>query len=437
MSLKKNTAWNLLGMGLPLIGAAAFIPYCLRQLGDEAFGVLTLIWALIGYFSLFDFGAGRALTYELAKLRSNQEWLSVASVLRAGLFLTGITGLIGAIIMLIAAPSLAQRWLNISPALQTDVLLAFQIAALGVIPTSVTSGVRGALEGMERFAASNLNKIILGFCMFCLPALSIALHGNHLWLIALYLVLARLIVTVFGIWQLRAFFRTNLLMSKELAQEPPITRPMLSYMRGLISYGFWVTVSGIISPLMVYGDRFFVSAVVGADQLSSYAIPQEGLMRLLIVPIALCGALLPMFTALTDIDTLWQSYQKHFKRMALIMAALCGLLAISAYPFFSWWISPAFADKALPITLILALGTFFNAIALVPQTLLHSKGHTKITAQFHLVEALLYIAVLYFLSREFGLIGAAFAWVIRVVVDLGLLHMASQGFYKKMKATNA
>jgi O-antigen/teichoic acid export membrane protein len=35
----------------------------------EAFGVLTLIWALIGYFSLFDMGVGRALTYELSKLR--------------------------------------------------------------------------------------------------------------------------------------------------------------------------------------------------------------------------------------------------------------------------------------------------------------------------------------------------------------------------------
>jgi len=65
VSLKKNTLWNLLGSGLPLIAAAACIRYCLQQLGKEAFGVLTLIWALIGYFSLFDFGAGRALTFEL------------------------------------------------------------------------------------------------------------------------------------------------------------------------------------------------------------------------------------------------------------------------------------------------------------------------------------------------------------------------------------
>jgi O-antigen/teichoic acid export membrane protein len=69
MSLRHNTLWNLAGSGLPLIAAAALISFMLQRLGNEAFGVLTLIWAIIGYFSLFDMGVGRALTYELSKLR--------------------------------------------------------------------------------------------------------------------------------------------------------------------------------------------------------------------------------------------------------------------------------------------------------------------------------------------------------------------------------
>ena len=68
MSLRHNTIWNLAGSGVPLIAAVAFIPFTLNRLGNEAFGVLTLIWALIGYFSLFDMGVGRALTYERSKL---------------------------------------------------------------------------------------------------------------------------------------------------------------------------------------------------------------------------------------------------------------------------------------------------------------------------------------------------------------------------------
>jgi GT2 family glycosyltransferase len=35
-------------------------------------------------------------------------------------------------------------------------------------------------------------------------------------------------------------------------------------MKLLLNYGVWVTVTGIVGHLMVYGDRFFVSAAVGA-----------------------------------------------------------------------------------------------------------------------------------------------------------------------------
>ena len=37
---------------------------------------------------------------------------------------------------------------------------------------------RGALEGFERFAASNLSKMIVGFSMFVLPAIAIKIHGS-------------------------------------------------------------------------------------------------------------------------------------------------------------------------------------------------------------------------------------------------------------------
>jgi hypothetical protein len=57
MSLKRNIVWNLAGTGLPLLVGALTIPYLPRTTGVEAFGVLTLVWALIGYFSLFDFSA--------------------------------------------------------------------------------------------------------------------------------------------------------------------------------------------------------------------------------------------------------------------------------------------------------------------------------------------------------------------------------------------
>ncbi len=408
MSLRRNTLWNLAGSGLPLLAAACFIPFTLQQLGNEAFGVLTLIWALIGYFSLFDMGVGRALTFELSKLRATNNTLDIAQALRTGLLITFCAGLLGASIMVFLAPMLARSWLKISPALQQDAMLSFLIAAIGVMFSTVTSGLRGALEGLDRFAASNLNRMIFGVCTFLLPALSIYFHGNQLWIITLYIVMARLIAVIANIVQLRNY----LIFTK--------TGPLRPHLKPLLNYGF-------ISPLMVYGDRFLVGAVVGMAVLPLYAIPQEGLQRLLIIPGAICGALLPKLTALNPAERVSQ-YRYHYKRVAALMLAICLTAAILAYPLLTWWLSAEFATQALPIVLILSVGIWLNSIALVPYTLLHANGNPKLTALFHLLELVLYILVLWWLATHFGLIGAALAWVFRVLLDLILLHFAAHKF---------
>ncbi len=120
MTLRRNTLWNLLGSSLPLLAAALFIPYCFNQLGGEAFGVLTLIWALIGYFSLFDLGVGRALTYEIGRRQLSKSSDDIPAVVRSGLVLTLLAGMVGALVMYCLAPYLAGSWLKITPSLGPD-----------------------------------------------------------------------------------------------------------------------------------------------------------------------------------------------------------------------------------------------------------------------------------------------------------------------------
>jgi O-antigen/teichoic acid export membrane protein len=158
MSLKRNILWNIAGASTPLLVAVFSIPYLLRTLGAEGFGVLTLVWALIGYFSLFDFGIGKALTYELSR-RSSSEMRELAPYVQAGIALTCATGVLGAALIAVLAKPLSSNWLNISSNWKRDAFIAFLIAAVGIIPTTITSGLRGALEGINRFPASNINRI--------------------------------------------------------------------------------------------------------------------------------------------------------------------------------------------------------------------------------------------------------------------------------------
>ena len=249
-----------------------------------------------------------------------------------------------------------------------------------------------------------------------MPAWSVYFHGPQLVTVALYLVLGRCLVVLVMVGQLR---------SSVFAGGVGFAR---RHLKALWSYGAWVTVTGIVGPLMVYGDRFFVSAAVGADQLPFYAIPQDILLRLLLIPMALTGALLPQLAAMGVNETA-KAYGQTYRRVGAGMLAICLAAGALAYPALKIWISQDFARSALPVVLVLCAGVWVNALASVPYTLLHAKGNPRLTALFHVAELFLYLLALWILSTHFGLLGAALAWLARVALDWVLLHIAARRLY--------
>lgn len=401
-----------------MLAAAICIPFILRQIGNSSFGVLTLVWALIGYFSLFDIGIGRALTYQIGAQLATGNRDALSGTVRAGVLLAAITGICGAGAMYFVSTTLVKNWLGIDIALQTDAILAFKITASGILFTTISSALRGALEGYGRFDSSNINKLASGIFTFILPAFSIYIHGNSISKIAIYLVVGRLLTTFGMIIQLKSCLR----YTKSALRGPDFKR--------LLSYGIWVTVSGIVGPLMVYGDRFFVSATLGSSQLPFYAIPQEGLQRLLIIPAALCSALLPALSGLT-IKEASIIYRINFDRVLKYSLVVCVFAALAAYPALYILFGVAFARAAILISIILTFGIFLNSIALVPYTFIHSQGMPRLTAIMHIFELAVYIVLIWYLTRKFGLVGAALAWVARVAIDLLLLSITVKFIQKK------
>src|SRR2546422_5253255 len=65
--LARNTLLNLLGQGIPLVVAVLTIPVIVGRLGPIRFGILSLAWMVVGSFSIFDLGLGRAATKGVAE----------------------------------------------------------------------------------------------------------------------------------------------------------------------------------------------------------------------------------------------------------------------------------------------------------------------------------------------------------------------------------
>lgn len=410
MSLRRNTLWNLAGTGFPLVLGAITIPYLIKEVGVEAFGILTIVWALIGYFSLFDFGLGRALTQQVAAARSTGSDDALPSLVKTGLWFTAVTGLLGGIILGVMSERLALDWLNVSIPLQPSTTNALLIAAIGIPLTTVTTGLRGILEGYEDFQIVNLLRMCLGAANFGLPALSVMFLGKSLvWMVA-SLIAARVLMLVAHAWEVH----------KKLPAEWTLGAVSKEKIRQLLSFGAWMTVSNIISPLMVTADRFVISGVLGASAVAYYTVPFEALIRVLVLPAALTTALFPRIVTVMKVNPLEARilYRKCLAIVAGVLLPVCILIAVGSKWGLQLWLGENFADKSWEIVSVMALGLLLNGVAHVPFAAIQASGDSRTTAYLHLVELLFYIPLLFYCMKTFGILGAAIAWTIRVGVDL-------------------
>lgn len=419
MSLARNSVFNLLGQGVPFLAAVVAIPPLIRGLGTDRFGVLTLAWMVTGYFSLFDFGLGRALTHVVAE-RFGAGRESVAPPLIWGvLALMGALGLVATLVVSLIASWLVHSVLKIPSHLQVETLHAFYLLAAAIPIVVVTAGLVGILSAFQRFAVVNAIRAPLGIYTFVAP-LAVLPFSHSLGWVTAALVVGRSLACAVYFWACRGIMPP---LPRDLAQQYEAIRPLLRF-------GAWMTVTNVVSPLMQYLDRFVVGGMLSMAAVAYYATPYEAVTKLLIVPGAILGVLFPAFAASyrQDHGRMVRLYARGTKYVALILFPAMLLVTAFAPEALRLWLGKDFAQHSAPVLQVLAIGVFVNGIAQVFATLVQGVGRPDLSAKLHLLELPIYLLVLWLAIRHFGILGAAIAWTGRVALDGLLLFLLASRF---------
>jgi O-antigen/teichoic acid export membrane protein len=415
--LAKNTVWNLLGNGAPMIVAVFCIPILIRGLGKDRFGVLTLAWALIGYASLFDLGLGRALTQLVARKLGAGEEREIPSLAWTSLLLMLLLGFVGAASLLLISPWLSGRGLNVPAALQGETLQSFRLLGLSIPFVITTAGLRGLLEAHQRFGLINALRIPMGLFTFAGPLLVLPFSKSVVPVVGV-LVAARI-----AAWAAHLLVCLLVLpqMVRSIAWERSALAPMLRF-------GGWMTVSNIVGPLMVTLDRFLIGALISVTAVAYYATPYEVVTKLWLVPGALVGVMFPAFSTSSaqDRNRTALLFGRSVKCILLVLFPVVLLLIAFAQDGLTIWLGPAFAANSARVLQWLALGVFINSLAHVPFALLQGVGKPDLTAKLHLLELPVYLVALFLLTKRYGIEGAAIAWTGRVTLDALVLFIVAR-----------
>lgn len=414
--LARNTALNLLGQALPFAVGFVTIPYVIRGLGTDRFGVLAVAWLLLGYFSLFDLGLGRATTKFVAECLGRKELERIPQLVWTSLGSQVAFGLLGSLIVGALTPLLVTRILRIPPVLLGETQNTFFLLAAGLPLVLATNALRGVLEAVQRFDLVNYVKVPANILVFLLPAIAIP-FGLRLPGIVLLLVIARGGAVV-------AYLVCCLRLFPALARQFVFERGLL---RSLLGYGGWLTVSSVVSPILNYLDRFFIASLLTITALGYYTPPYEVLIRLQILPASLVATLFPAFAVLGasgSAERMSDLFMRSLKFLVLILGPVTALAVVYARGFLWLWLGPDFAEKSTAPLQFLALGVLINSFAFIPACLLQARNRPDVTAKVNLLLLVPYLGILWVFIPRWGLSGAAMAWALRATLDAGLLFAA-------------
>ncbi|HVS88650.1 MAG TPA: flippase [Candidatus Acidoferrum sp.] len=410
--LARNTVWNLLGNGAPLIVAVFSIPILIHGLGKDRFGVLALAWALIGYASLFDIGLGRALTQLVARKLGAGEEHEVPTLVWTSLLLMLALGVVGTAVIVAIAPWLVHHALKIPEALQSETLLAFYLLGVSVPVVITTAGLRGLLEAHQRFKLVNALRIPIGVFTFVGPLLVLPFSWSLVPVVGI-LVAGRLIGCLA---HLLVCFSVVPELRRRVAWHGPSAGPLLRF-------GGWTTVTNIVGPMMLYMDRFVIGMLVSATAVAYYATPYEVVTKLFVITGAISAVMFPAFSLAGAMDR-HRSLMLYRRAMGYMFAGLLPVTAIllmGAKPGLSLWLGVDFASHSYRVAQLLVAGTSVMAMEALPFVLIQGLGRPDIPAKINLLELPFYVAGLYWLIQKYGVTGAAAAWALRGAVDTLLL----------------
>ncbi|MEP6762759.1 MAG: flippase [Gemmatimonadaceae bacterium] len=406
--LRKNVVLSLVGWALPAVAAFIAIPLLASDFGAARYGLLALAWSTVGVFSLIDFGLGRALTRLVAERvadhRDDELPLIVWSANWIVLALSAFFGLL----LAVAAPFIATKMLKVPTELADEATGVLRLLALG-LPFFVHGVVlRGVMEAVQHFELIVKLRVPLGLVTYAGPLLVLPYAPD-----------ARVAVAIVVAGRILYWIANMVALQKV---QPGLARPRAGNRdatRELLTTGGWITVSNLVSPLLVQGDRFVVAWALPIAATGYYVTAAEVATKLWLFTAALQPVLFAALSAAIgrDAEKAVQLLERAARVTLLVLFLPSLALAVFGEFGMRWWLGAAFSPDTAIALRWLVVAVYVNCVAQVPYAALQGGADVRGPAMLHLLELPLYAIVLWVLMQNFGIAGVAAAWCVRMTLD--------------------
>jgi O-antigen/teichoic acid export membrane protein len=419
--IAKNTIFNLTGQILPMVAGILTIPFIVRGLGAAEYGILSIAMMLLGYFNIFDLGLSRATVKFVAENLDPENIHKVPELIWTSLSLLVGLGIIGGAVAALFVPVSVTHLFKMPAELAGQARIALFILCASMPIMLGNNALRGVLEATQRFDLVNYVKVPSSVLFYLAAALAIPFGVRVAGIVAL-LVAIRLVSTL-------AYLFLSFRTIPELGRGFRVSKASLG---PLATFGGWVMVTNVTGPVFGYLERFMIASLVSVAMLTFYSAPYELVSKLLIFPMSVVPSLFPYFSyhGTRKTSEVSEVTSRTLKYLFLVLTPPTAVFVFFAKDIMHLWLGAQFAENSTVVLQLTTLIFFFNAFAFVPFTSVQALGRPDLKAILDLVAIPIYSTAAWWLIKNHGINGAAFAKLLITILDCAALYV----FASRLKA---
>ncbi len=400
----RNVFANYVGFLATLAVAFFLTPYIVTQLGQDAYGVWSLVVTLTGYFGIVDIGVrsglGRFITFYVGR----EDTPAVNEVISTGMTFFCLASVL--LMVVAAAISLLFPILfsNLPEDLMTPARWAVLLVALNVWVNLLAVSAEMVLVSHDRFELANVADLF-SLAVRTGATVWVLAGGGGLVLLAAVQVGATLAKLLLGYALARRVYPA-LRISRKLAR--------WSRFREILGFSVWSFVTNAVVQLMIVSDMVIISTMMGAEAaglLAVYSIATT-LINYAHTVLGKTGVVVGPEIIKDCSREDYAGLQWMMIRGCRLVAGACLLLMpmviVLGDQFIRLWMPPEYQGSVLPMR-ILAVGATLWVLASVPRNVFAGFARAREGAILNALRLVLNIgtSIVFIKVFAFGLPGIA------------------------------
>jgi O-antigen/teichoic acid export membrane protein len=399
-----NSIWSA------IVGLAA-VPFYLKYLGIEAYGLIGFFVTTQAVLSLLDMGMAPTINREVARCSASGNLKDAGKLLHTlAVVYWCMAGAI-ALLILALAPLIAGYWLQSKQLSPETISHAVMLMGLVMACRWPIGLYQGALIGAQRVMVSsaiNMTMVTIGSvgAIAVLALVSPTIEAFFIWQACIGLLYAFTIRV--AAWRIFGSVNTGRFDGANI-------RRVMRFSLGVGAISF----SGLVLTQL---DKVILSKTLGLESFGKYMLATMVASSLYILTVPIFNTTYPRFSALVvqrKQEELLVLYRTASQLLATLLFPVAMVLIILAQPLIHLWTgNEGLSLDVAPLLSLLLLAYALHGVMHMPYALMLAQGETKSMFAIYITLIVVTVPLTAILSVLYGAVGGAFAQLLLFMLYL-------------------